>query len=57
MLPSSNWNRRLASQAGNTSSSLVGSTNGAVDELVESPPFQGGIWEFEPPQHHHTEEW
>lgn len=57
MLPSSNWNRRLASQASNTSSSLVGSTNGAVDELVESPPFQGGIWEFEPPQHHQKKGW
>ena len=44
MLPSSNWNRRLAFQAGNASSSLAGSTIlGAVDELVESPPSQGGV--------------
>ena len=50
MLPSSNWNRRLASQAGNTGSSPVGSTKwcrgriGRVAGLssrslrVQSPP-------------------
>ena len=50
MLPSSNRYRKPASQVGNTSSSLVGSTirntmllYGALDELVESPPFHGGI--------------
>jgi len=36
MLPSSKWNRRLASQAGNTSSSLVGSTTWESAEVGES---------------------
>ena len=29
--------------------SLQGLQNGLVDELVESLPFQGKIWEFKPP--------
>lgn len=27
-------------------------SHGALDELVESPPFQGGIYGFEPHTHH-----
>ena len=33
--------------------SLQGLPNGLVDELVESLPFQGKIWEFKPPLDHH----
>ena len=44
MLPSSKRNRTPASQAGNTSSILVGSTiNGPIDKRSKSPPFQGGV--------------
>ena len=28
-------------------------SHGALDELVESPPFQGGIYGFKPHTHHH----
>ena len=42
-----NWFRWLASQAKDTGSNPVTGTNARLEELVNSPLFQGGDYGFE----------
>ena len=55
MLPSSNWNRRLASQAGNTGSSPVGSTKWCRGRIGRVAGLSSRSLRFNPRRHHHEE--